>query len=89
MLALAEAGDADALALIDQAAVDLALTASTAARRLALVDPPLALAGGLLTSSAILRAGLQEHLGAGWGATSIVTDPAQGTLILARRLLAA
>jgi N-acetylglucosamine kinase-like BadF-type ATPase len=87
LLALANAGDADALALIDQAAADLAHMAVTAARRLALAGPPLALAGGLLGASAALRARLVERLGAGWGPTTWVADPAQGTLILAQRLL--
>jgi N-acetylglucosamine kinase-like BadF-type ATPase len=87
VLALADAGDADALGLIDQAAVDLALLAVTAARRLELADPPLALAGGLLRASADLRLRLADRLGAGWGPTTLVAHPAQGTLILAQRLL--
>ncbi len=92
VLALAEAGDADALALLDQAATDLALMAQTAARRLSLIDPPLSLAGGLLTSSIYLRERLQHHLGADrdadWGAVAVVTEPARGALVLAQRLLA-
>lgn len=87
LLALAEAGDADALALLDKAAADLAQMAATAARRLQLVMPPLALAGGLLCAGTALRARLAHTLGAGWGPMAVVTDPAQGTLILARRLL--
>ncbi len=87
LFALAEAGDADALRLIDQATADLALLARTAARRLALANPPLALAGGLLGAGAALRARLADRLGAGWGPTTWVADPAQGALVLARRLL--
>jgi N-acetylglucosamine kinase-like BadF-type ATPase len=87
VLALVDAGDADALGLIDQAAADLAHMAVTAARRLELADPPLALAGGLLGASSHLRSRLAEQLGVGWGPTTWVVDPAQGTLILAQRLL--
>lgn len=87
VIALAHAGDVDALRLIDQAAADLALLAVTAARRLELADPPLALAGGLLGASAELRSRLADRLGAGWGPTTWVADPAQGALILAQRLL--
>lgn len=88
LLALAATGDPHALALLDQAAADLALMAQTAARLLGLVEPPLALAGGLLVSSAHLRQRLQDHLGPGWGPAAIVAEPVQGALILARRLLA-
>ncbi len=84
---LAAAGDADALALIDHAAADLALLATTAARRLELEGPPLALAGGLLGASAELRARLAAQLGPGWPPATWVEDPAQGTLLLVRRLL--
>lgn len=87
VLALADAGDADARGLIHLAAADLAHMAVTAARRLNLADPPLALGGGLLGASAELRSRLADRLGAGWGPTTWVADPAQGTLILAQRLL--
>ncbi len=87
LLKLANAGDADALGLFEQAAADLAHMAATAARRLRLVDPPLALAGGLFGASDGLRARVTALLGDGWGPTTWVADPAQGTLILAQRLL--
>jgi len=87
LLALVDAGEKEAQALIDRAATDLAHIAKTAARRLGLTQPPLALSGGLFASSVYLRERLSAHLGAGWGRTTLVTDPAQGTVILARRLL--
>lgn len=87
LLMLAEAGDTDALALLDYAAAELALMVRTAARRLGLIEPPLALAGGLLVSSAYLRERLAHDLGAGWGTTTVVDEPVRGALILAQRLL--
>lgn len=85
--ALAEMGDRDALALLDAAAWELAQMATTAARRLSLTDAPLALSGGLFAASPLLRERLANHLGDGWGAVTLVTDPGMGTVILARRLL--
>jgi hypothetical protein len=41
----------------------------------------------LLGASSELRSRLVDRLGAGWGPTTRVKDPAQGTLILAQRLL--
>jgi N-acetylmuramic acid 6-phosphate etherase len=87
VVALAQAGEAHAAALLDESAVHLALMATTAARRLALQAPPLALAGGLMGSSAGLRQRIAAHLGPGWDAVRFVDDPAHGTLVLARRLL--
>lgn len=88
VVALAAQGDRDALSLLDAAAVELARAAATAARQLELRDPPVALAGGLLGSSPPMRAALAERLGPGWGPLQYVEDPAVGTLVLARRLLA-
>lgn len=88
VIALADAGDADALALLHSAAEELARMVVTATERLALVNPPLALSGGLLVASAELRRRVIELLGAGGAQATCVTDPALGTLILAQRLLA-
>lgn len=84
---LAEGGDPYAAGLLDEAAGHLARAGATAARRLGLHEPPVALAGGLLGSSPRMRAALAEHLGPGWGPLTYVEDPAMGTLVLARRLL--
>jgi len=88
VVALAEAGERHACALLDESAAQLALMAATAARRLALDAPPLALAGGLLGASPRLRHAVATQLGAAWGTVRYVADPAQGALVLARRLLA-
>ncbi|NJN17467.1 MAG: hypothetical protein HC822_14940 [Oscillochloris sp.] len=87
LLALADAGDPYALGLLDQTAADLAHMAQTAARRLELRDPPLALAGGLLGASTYLRERLMVCLGAAWNPPAFVDEPALGTIVLARRLL--
>lgn len=86
VLALAAAGDADARALVEGCADELARAAQAAARRLDLVAPPLALAGGLLGASPQLRDALAARLG--WAPVTYVDDPARGALVLARRLLA-
>lgn len=89
VLALADAGDAHALALLDACAAELARHAATAARRLGMGAAPLALAGGLLGASPRLRQALAARLGPAWSPVRYVEDPARGTLVLARRLLAA
>lgn len=87
ILALVDAGDAYALQLINDAAADLARMADTAARRLNLSAPTLALAGGLFVASATLRERLATHSAVPWQSVTVVTDPVQGALILAQRLL--
>lgn len=87
VIALAEAGDAHARALLDATAADLALLAATAARRLGLDAAPLALAGGLLGASPYLRDRLAAALAPALAPATYVADPARGTLVLARRLL--
>lgn len=89
VLALAEAGDVHARALLDATAADLALLATTAARRLGLGAAPLALAGGLLGASPYLRDRLAAALAPALAPAAFVADPARGTLVLARRLLEA
>jgi N-acetylglucosamine kinase-like BadF-type ATPase len=87
IVALANEGDPHAFALLHDAAADLAQMAATAARRLELVEPPLALTGGLLGASPLLRTWVAELLGEGWGPATWVADPALGTVILAQQLL--
>jgi N-acetylglucosamine kinase-like BadF-type ATPase len=87
VLDLAGAGDAAAKAIADEAARDLARHVDTAVHRLRLAKPPLALAGGLL-----LRWAFQKHvleaIQSEIGRSKYVTQPAQGAVALARRLLA-
>ncbi len=87
VVALAEAGDTHALALLAEGAGQLALMAKAAAHKLELAAAPLALAGGLLGASAALRRMIGAELGAAWEPVTYVDEPARGTLLLARRLL--
>lgn len=87
VVALAEAGDPDARALLDESAAALALLAVTAARRLGLVTAPVALAGGLLGASPYLRARLATTLAPALAPVTFVDDPATGALVLARSML--
>ncbi len=87
VVALAEAGDPQARALLDESAAALAHMGVTAARRLGLAGGAVALGGGLLGSSPYLRARLDERLGPAWSPMTYVDDPARGALVLARRLL--
>lgn len=87
VLALAEAGDSHAAALLDRAAADLADMLATLIEKLDLDQPPVALAGGLLGASASLRTSIAERVQAALGPISYVEEPARGALILARRLV--
>jgi N-acetylmuramic acid 6-phosphate etherase len=88
IVALAEAGDPNARGLLHEAAGELARLALAPARALGLRRPPVALAGGLLMASPRLRAELAAALGGVAGPLATVEEPAQGALVLARRLLA-
>jgi len=88
VLDLAGRGDEQARSIVEEAARDLARHVDTAIRRLDLRKPHLALAGGLL----LRRAFQQQILGevkSETGGTTYVTQPAQGAVTLARRLLEA
>jgi N-acetylglucosamine kinase-like BadF-type ATPase len=87
VVGMAEAGDADTRALLDESAADLALLAATVARRLGLSAAPVALAGGLLAASAYLRDRLVAALDPALAPVAFVADPACGALVLARDLL--
>lgn len=87
MIELADAGDRDACGILDAAAKELAKLVAAVVRRLNLVEPPVALAGGLLGASSWLRARLVQHTDVPLGQVTYVDDPAEGALVLARRLL--
>jgi N-acetylglucosamine kinase-like BadF-type ATPase len=84
---LAGRGDAAARRVIDDAARDLARHVDTLVRKLALKQPPLALAGGLLRAN--LRQAMLAAVTSEPGPVSYVADPPLGAVVLARRLLQA
>ena len=87
ILPLAEQGDAAAIDLVDRAAAQLAQLVDVVAEQLATEQPPpLALAGGVLRSSARMRSELTRQARTALGPTTVVTCPAEGALLLARRL---
>ena len=85
VLDLAVRGDAEAKAILEGAASDLAGHVQTVVKKLGVAKPPLALAGGLLRAS--LRQALQAKIGDDVGPVNYVTDPPMGGVVLARRLL--
>jgi N-acetylglucosamine kinase-like BadF-type ATPase len=85
VMALAGRGDPGARRVVDEAAQELARHVDTVVRRLGLKKPPLALAGGLLSGH--LRATVLASIKSEIGATTYVSDPSQGAVLLARRLL--
>jgi N-acetylglucosamine kinase-like BadF-type ATPase len=87
VLDLAGRGDAAALRIVERAGSALALHIDTAVRALALEKPAVALGGGALRE--VLRKSLLEKLAVEVGTVTTVNDPAQGAIIMARRLLAA
>ena len=84
---LAGAGDQDARGIVDAAAKELARLVSAVGHRLSLVEPPVALGGGLLGANSCLRIRLLQQAGVPLGPVEYVGDPAVGALVLARRLL--
>ena len=85
VMALAGRGDPGARRVVDEAALELARHVDTVVRRLGLKKPPLALAGGLLSGH--LRSTVLAAIKSEVGATTYVSDPSQGAVTLARRLL--
>jgi N-acetylglucosamine kinase-like BadF-type ATPase len=85
VLALAGRGDAGARRVVDEAAQELARHVDTVVKRLGLVKPPLAVAGGLLSGH--MRATVLAAVKSEMGPSSYVADPSQGAVVLARRLL--
>ena len=82
---LAAGGDAAARALVEQSVKDLARQVDTAIRRLALTNPPLALAGSQLRSD--MRRALAAAITSPIGEVTYVEDPCRGAVTLAKRLL--
>jgi N-acetylglucosamine kinase-like BadF-type ATPase len=85
---VAAAGDAAARELVHEAAGALARHVDAVVRKLDLRRPPVALGGGLLSGSAELREGLRRRIESDVGPVSLVTDPTDGALLIARRLMA-
>jgi len=83
---LAEAGDLPARALLEQAGRELARHVDAVVRRLDLERPPLALGGGLLHMSAVLRHATLGAIRVELGQVGVVADPALGAIAIARRL---
>jgi N-acetylglucosamine kinase-like BadF-type ATPase len=86
VLDLADTGDTYAIQLLDDSARSLALLLTTAVRRLDLHEPPVALAGGILGASRMLRSMVYEHAEISLGPVVYVDDPAQGAIRLAQEL---
>ncbi|HKE17678.1 MAG TPA: BadF/BadG/BcrA/BcrD ATPase family protein [Kofleriaceae bacterium] len=92
ILPLAEEGDAAAIELCDRAASQLAQVVDAVAQPLgfdAASPPALALAGGVLRSSPRIRGELVRRVRTPLGPSTVVVDPAEGALLLARRLAGA
>ena len=85
IVTLATSGDAAARGLVEQSVKDLARQVDTAIRKLALVKPPLALAGSQLRSD--LRRALAAAITSPIGEVTYVDDPCRGAVTLAKRLL--
>lgn len=86
---LAEAGDPAATALIDRAAAALAALVDAVADALELGAAPLAMAGGVLRASALLRDQVLRYAETEITGHRVVVDPALGALAIARRLAGA
>ena len=86
IVALADSGDPAAASLLDNAAHDLAQLVITVARKLDLIAPPVALAGGLLGASRQLRQSIAAIVGVELGKLIYVEEPARGAVKIARRL---
>jgi N-acetylglucosamine kinase-like BadF-type ATPase len=87
VITLADTGDSIAAGLLDDAARDLARLVAAVTRKLELIAPPIALAGGLLCSGERLRQGIAESASIAPGSLSLVEDPARGAVAIARRIL--
>jgi N-acetylmuramic acid 6-phosphate etherase len=86
IVALADSGDPAAASLLDNAAHDLAQLVMTVARKLDLIAPPVAMAGGLLGASQRLRRGIATFAGVEAETLIYVEEPVRGALVIARYL---
>jgi N-acetylglucosamine kinase-like BadF-type ATPase len=87
IVALADAGEAAAAGLLEDAAGSLGQLVAAVARKLDLGTPPVALAGGLLGASQRLRRDIAACAGVEPEALTYVEEPAHGALVIARRLV--
>jgi N-acetylglucosamine kinase-like BadF-type ATPase len=87
VLHLAEAGDAHAVELTEQAAGELADMVAVAVGRIGIEAPPVALAGGMFATSMLLRAALLSRVRIQLGAVTYVDQPVLGAITLARGML--
>jgi N-acetylglucosamine kinase-like BadF-type ATPase len=86
VLDLAGRNDEAALAVVAEAAGELAQHVDAVIRILRLTRPPLALGGGLMLR-AVLRKAVLEAVQSELGPTTQVADPPLGAVMMARRLL--
>lgn len=84
---LADSGDLWAREVLAQAAHELGRLVAAVVRSLDLQEPPLAFGGGFIGAYALLRQEVVTQAGIALGPHAYVTEPAQGALVLARRLL--
>jgi N-acetylglucosamine kinase-like BadF-type ATPase len=86
VLELASKGDPDCAKIVNHAGQALARHVDTVAKQLDLSGAPLALGGRNMLSG--LRAAVTAHIKSKIGPVSVVPDPAQAALTIAKRLLA-
>lgn len=89
IIRVAEAGDAVAMHLVEQAGGELARAVAAVAQRLELPRPlPLAMAGSMIVHSRLLQQALLQHLAHGGLAVQAtsVEEPALGALRIAQRM---
>jgi len=87
IVALAGTGEPAAAGLLDDAARELARLAVAVARKLNLIAPPIALAGGLFSACDRLRQGIATYASVEPGTLAYVEEPARGAVAIARRML--
>lgn len=87
MIALAEENDVHAQRILEAAAEHLARLVRAVAQRLPLALPPLAMSGGLLRASVLLRQTVLARAPDPIGPVALVDDPAEGALTIASRSL--
>jgi N-acetylglucosamine kinase-like BadF-type ATPase len=85
IVALADAGEPAAISLLDEAARDLARLVVAVARKLNLIAPPVALAGGLLGAGERLRQNIALSASVELGPLTYVEEPARGAIAISRQ----
>jgi N-acetylmuramic acid 6-phosphate etherase len=87
IVALAESGEPAAVSLLENAAHELARLVLAVARKLDLIGPPVALAGGLLGTSQHLRRSIAAIVGVDLEKPIYVEEPARGAVKIAQQLI--